>query len=104
VATVLSSQHGEWSDRVLPRPASTPDRADELLDAVSCPPAATAGCVAIGSWNLGDRPSRGLYATVGQVATHQASLALDHDPTAIDCPTASFCLAGGNEAVERLDR
>jgi hypothetical protein len=51
----------------------------------------------------GDRPNAGLYVNVGPRSIRQSALTLDSDPTAVDCPIVSFCLAGGNGAVERFN-
>ncbi len=104
---VIAREHGGWTVRTLTSPAGIAAAAvssSEELAAVSCPPAGTTTCVAVGSWVRGDRPNAGLYVTVGPRSIRQSALTLDSDPTAIDCPTPSFCLAGGNQAVERFDR
>jgi hypothetical protein len=105
---VIARWQGGWTVRTLTPPADTTAGAaassSEELAAVSCPPARATSCVAVGSWVQGDRPNAGLYVTVGPRSIRQSVLTLDSDPTAIDCPTVSFCLAGGNGVVERFDR
>jgi hypothetical protein len=102
---VLTPAHGRWTARRLPAPVHLRrGAAGEDLAAVSCPAAGAAPCVAVGHWMDHRLESHGVYATIGRGGSHQRRLGLDRDPTAIDCPTATFCLAGGNEAVERWHR
>jgi hypothetical protein len=104
---VIARRRRGWTVRTLAPPAGTAAAAtvssSEELAAVSCPPARATACVAVGSSVQGDRPNAGLYVTVGTRSIRQSALTLDSDPTAVDCPTVSFCLAGGNGAVERFD-
>ncbi len=107
-AVVLAGRGDRWNVHVLRPPATSATAvrkaSSEELAAVSCPPSGAAPCVAVGSWFRGESPGGGVTVTVGRGTVRQSRFALDPDPTAIDCPTASFCLAAGDNRVERLDR
>jgi hypothetical protein len=105
---VIARRQGGWTVRTLTPPADTTAGAaassSEELAAVSCAPVRATPCVAVGSSVQGDQPNAGLYVMVGPRSIRQSTLTLDSDPTAIDCPTVSFCLGGGSGAVERFGR
>jgi hypothetical protein len=107
-ALVLRQRGGTWVARTLPEASSISRLAkapsSQSLSAVSCPPGVGHGCVAVGTWSGGHNPLGGGLAA--SLAPDDARIQpLDAPaPSTISCPTVEFCLAAGNESIERFDR
>jgi hypothetical protein len=80
----------------------------QSLSAVSCPPGVAAGCVAVGTWGTAPHAPVShvgtLWATLAPGNPHVSTLRTEADLSTLSCPTVQFCLAAGNESIERYDR
>jgi hypothetical protein len=110
-ALVLRQRGNSWIARTLPAARSVSRLVKGLsaqsLTSVSCPPGAGSACVAVGTWGSAtaglNPPGGGLAATLSPGRVRMRPLN-DPEPSTISCPTVQFCLAAGNESIERFHR